>query len=323
MITIFCTPKPFRGHIAMIQRNALQSWKLLGPDMEVMVFGDEEGAAEVCRELGLRHEPGVQRTETGTKRVDYLFSAAQRLARHDLLCYANCDIVFPSSFRACLERLAAWRKHFLMVGRRWDLDVTEPLNFDSSSWQEDLLGKAVRHGRRIPAYNIDYFAFPRGLFAEIPPLVLGRIWWDHWLVWKAAEQGAPVVDASRLVYAVHQNHDYAYHPQGKVGVFDDAEANRNFYVAGGWKNLHTIADASHRLTASGIRRNYLGALAPLGRVFVRPWRKLRAATRTRVWHPLLRWTAPVRHALGLRREVLAAPVRSLKLKLTQPRKHSP
>ena len=57
MITIFSTPKPFRGHNGLIQRNALQSWKRLHPDVEVILFGDEEGAAEVCREIGLRHEP--------------------------------------------------------------------------------------------------------------------------------------------------------------------------------------------------------------------------------------------------------------------------
>jgi hypothetical protein len=28
MITFFTTAKPFRGHEAIIQRNALQSWKL-------------------------------------------------------------------------------------------------------------------------------------------------------------------------------------------------------------------------------------------------------------------------------------------------------
>ena len=65
MITIFSTPKPFRGHNGLIQRNALQSWKRLHPDVEVILFGDEEGAAEVCREIGLRHEPEIERSRLG------------------------------------------------------------------------------------------------------------------------------------------------------------------------------------------------------------------------------------------------------------------
>ncbi len=31
MITIFAIPKPFKGHIDVIQRNAIQSWTKLSP----------------------------------------------------------------------------------------------------------------------------------------------------------------------------------------------------------------------------------------------------------------------------------------------------
>ena len=47
MLTIFSTPKPFQGHIGVIQRNAIGSWKQLHPDVEIVLFGDDEGAAEV------------------------------------------------------------------------------------------------------------------------------------------------------------------------------------------------------------------------------------------------------------------------------------
>ena len=67
MLTLFSTAKPFLGHSGIIQRNALQSWKLLHPDVEVILFGDDEGAAEVARELGIRHEPQVDRHPLGIK----------------------------------------------------------------------------------------------------------------------------------------------------------------------------------------------------------------------------------------------------------------
>jgi hypothetical protein len=41
MITFFTTPKPFRGHIGVIQRNAIESWKRIHPSAEVILFGDE------------------------------------------------------------------------------------------------------------------------------------------------------------------------------------------------------------------------------------------------------------------------------------------
>ncbi|PYT44097.1 MAG: glycosyl transferase family 2, partial [Acidobacteria bacterium] len=93
MITFFTTAKSFRGHEEIIQRNALQSWKHLHPDVEVILFGDDEGAAEVCAELGLRHEPYVERHESGMKYLNYMFVRAQQIARHKYLCYSNCDIV--------------------------------------------------------------------------------------------------------------------------------------------------------------------------------------------------------------------------------------
>ena len=41
MITFFATPKPFRGHIRVIQRNAIQSWQRLHSDAEILLLGPE------------------------------------------------------------------------------------------------------------------------------------------------------------------------------------------------------------------------------------------------------------------------------------------
>ena len=97
MLTIFSTPKPFRGHIGTIQRNAIQSWKRLHPDVEVILFGDDEGAAEAAREFGLRHVPDVPRNEFGTKLLRGFFEPAQRMAQYDRLCYVNCDIILTKA----------------------------------------------------------------------------------------------------------------------------------------------------------------------------------------------------------------------------------
>jgi hypothetical protein len=254
MLTIFTTAKPFRGHTGVIQRNALQSWKALHPGIEVILFGDDPGAAETCLEFGLRHEPFVERNEFGTKRLDYLFARAQAIAQHEILCYINCDIILMQDFLRVTERVRAMHREFLMVGRRWDTNITEPLRFsppdsqsrerhlcsiprvqrdESPDWQEHLRQLALTRGRRRTAEWIDYFAFSRGLYGpDMPPFVL-RVFWDNWLVWKALDSGKPVIDASGAVLAIHQNHDYSYHPQGKAGVWTGDEAGRNAQLAGG------------------------------------------------------------------------------------------
>src|ERR1039457_6027675 len=123
MLTLFTTAKPFLGHSGIIQRNALQSWKLLHPDVEVILFGDEEGAADVSRELGLHHEPEIARDRAGLPYMNCMFDRAEEIARHDNLCYANCDIILTSDLLEALGRVRAVRSEFLIVGRRWDTDV--------------------------------------------------------------------------------------------------------------------------------------------------------------------------------------------------------
>src|SRR5215469_1204546 len=108
MLTFFATAKPFHGHAGVIQRNALESWKRLAPDVEVILFGDEPGAAEVCVELALRHEPHVERHESGMKYLNYMFEQAQRIARHDYLCYSNCDIILMNDFMDAFRKIIAW-----------------------------------------------------------------------------------------------------------------------------------------------------------------------------------------------------------------------
>ena len=175
MLTFFTTAKPFRGHSGIIQRNALKSWTLLHPDVEVILFGDEEGAAEVSREFGLRHEPHVERNEFGTKRLDYMFCRAQAIARHDLLCYINCDILLMQDFCGAITRVRERHWHFLMVGRRWDSEITAPLNLGNKDWEALLRRRVLQDARRRGPEWIDYFVFRRGLFGtDIARFVVGQ-----------------------------------------------------------------------------------------------------------------------------------------------------
>src|SRR5258707_6998014 len=200
----------------MIQRNALNSWMRLHADVEVILFGDDAGAEDVARELGLRHEPRVERNEFGSKRVDYMFSRAQEIARHDVLCFCNCDIILLPEFCAALERVRGGHERFLMVGRRWDTNVREAVDFCDANLGVGLKELAYQRGVQQPGWSVDYFAFRRGLYVGMPPLVIGRVWWDHLLVWEAREAGAAVGGASAVGMAIPPNPDYAYQPAGDV-----------------------------------------------------------------------------------------------------------
>ena len=293
MLTIFSTPKPFRGHIDIIQRNAIQSWKRIHHDVEIILFGDEDGTMEVAREFDLRHVPHVPKNEFGTKLLRGFFEPAQQLARHELLCYINCDIMIVPSFVDAIDRVRSSFPGFLMVGQRWNTDITEPWDFGPADWEQRLETLVSQRGSPAGPLGIDYFVFPRGLYRDMPPLVIGRIWWDHWLIWRARSLRTPVVDATRVVKAVHQNHDYSYHPAGATGVWQDDQSKKNYELAGGKWHLYTIEDSTHRLTPAGIQRNLWYPLAPLRRAsrpYIAP-----------VWYKLLGLTRPARHVVGIRR----------------------
>jgi hypothetical protein len=293
MLTLFSTPKPFQGHIGIIQRNAIQSWMRVHPDVEIILFGDEVGAAEVCREFGLRHVPQVHRNKWGTKLLRGFFEPAQQMARHELLCYINCDIMMMPSFADSIQTVNSAFRQFLMVGQRWNTDVMVPWDFNHADWDRRLSAFVTERGSLLDATGIDYFVFRRGLYRDMPDLVIGRIWWDHWLIWRARSLRVPVVDATRTVTAVHQNHDYSYHPAGAAGVWQDEQSKKNFELAGGKWHLYTIEDSTHRITAGGIRRNLMYPLAPIRRVS-RPYFNP-------IWHGFLGLTRPVRHLVGIRR----------------------
>jgi hypothetical protein len=155
----------------------------------------------------------------------------------------------------------------------------------------------MRCGRKCTAEWIDYFAFSRGMYgADMPPFVL-RVFWDNWLVWKALDAGKPVIDASRAVMAVHQNHDYSYHPQGKAGVWSGEEAGLNGQMAGGWRHLRTIADATEVLPPEKLKRNTMRHWSAVRRYARQAGRVLYYDVWQRVWFAALDLTRPLRRSL--------------------------
>src|SRR5260370_3465625 len=206
MLTIFAAPKPLQGDDGIIQKNGIGSWVRLQPECEVILFGEEPGAAEIAEELSVRHVPGVRRSEFGTKCLDHIFARAQGIARHDLLCYVNCDIIFLHTFYESVARVAKWSSQFLMVGLRWSTPLARPLDFETSAWEQELRDFAMRSGKPQLPNAVDYFAFSRGLYNDVPPFAVGRVYWDHWLVSEAPSIRVPRVGSSAQVLAIHQVH---------------------------------------------------------------------------------------------------------------------
>jgi hypothetical protein len=99
---------------------------------------------------------------------------------------------------------------------------------------------------------------------------------------------------------MHQNHDYSHVPQGKHDVYYGEEARRNYELAGGWKRLRTIADATEVLRGDGLKPNVMRYWAAVKRYLRQAWRVLLNDILQPIWFFILGITRPVRRALGLR-----------------------
>lgn len=257
MLTLFSIPKPFHAHINVIQRNAIKSWTLLQPKPQIIIVGNEDGAAEVCKEFGIRHIPEIERNEYGTPLLNSTFLEAEKAATYQLMCYINADVILISDFLDAIQRVENI-KNFLLVGQRIDLDLQNYFDFEQPNWEEKLQFSATKKGVLHPPTGIDYFVFPRGLFGYILPFAIGRSAFDGWLIYRAHTSGAKVIDATFTVMAIHQNHDYSHYPDGQRGILKSPEAKQNLKLAGGWRHQFTINDAKYILTPDGLKAVPIG-----------------------------------------------------------------
>ncbi len=263
-LTIFTAPKPFTNpHINLIQRNAIQSWMQL-EDVEVILIGDEPGIPEAAREFGVRNVPDVARDEKGIPIVKSVMEIGHTHSDSPLLCYANADMILMSDVVRAARQVAEQARDFLLVGQRWDLDLTGPLAF-SRDWESRLRLEVARRGKFYSPWGIDYFVFPRHLYTEVPSFTIGRPAWDNWMVYHARTTFGMAIDASRDVLVIHQNHDYSHLPGGKP-PYGSEVAKSNLAKAGGRKRVYNILDTNHELVRGRIRRPKVRVVRALRRL---------------------------------------------------------
>src|SRR5688572_16288951 len=128
----------------MIQRNAIKSWTLL-PDVEVILLGEETGLAEAARELDVLHISDVELNANGTPLISSMFRLARENSNSELLCIVNADMILMPDFVEAARRSRLLRDKFVLLSQRWDLDVTQPVEF-TEGWQNRLSSTVHRQG---------------------------------------------------------------------------------------------------------------------------------------------------------------------------------
>jgi hypothetical protein len=253
LLTIFSAPKPFTDpHIATIQRNAIGSWTRL-PETEVFLVGDEPGLSEMAREFGVRQLSEVARNIDGTPLVSSIFKLARLASTSPLLVYTNADILLMPDLIEAARQVMSSAKKFLIVGQRWDLDVTQSLDF-SGDWVARLRDETHLHGELHRPMGSDYFIFLRDCFTDMPDFAIGRAGWDNWMIYKARKEGWATVDATTSIMIIHQNHDYSHLPGGQPH-YKLPETHENIRLAGGREMTRfTLLDTDWQLVNGRLRR---------------------------------------------------------------------
>ncbi len=250
LLSLFALPKPFSGEARLIQENALSSWKQLGPDIQIMLAGDDDGVEQAAFRHGVDYLGPLRCNERGTPYLDHLFELAHQHADGELLLYANADILFfPNLLTTARQLLAQSVQEFLAIGRRWDLDVETPVPEVQEAW-EGWFRTYYSQGAWAPMVCKDYFLFSRELFRDVPEFLVGRGNWDNWMVHQAKSCKVPVIDLTENMTVIHQNHGYG-HSGGRLKAYVTGEEARHNERVGGGRHLVSGAGANWELTPDG------------------------------------------------------------------------
>ena len=244
MLTVFAVPKPFAGHIGVIQRNAVRSWRALHPECQVILCGDEPGSAEAASELGVERLLDVDTNEFGTPLLSSVFASVEMRADHDLLCYVNADMLLFPDLVDAVRRVTGAYDRFLMVGETFDLEVSRDLAVDAAEAQR-LEERARAEGTRRGRKAIDFFVFRRGTLGEVLDFAVGRPCWDNWVIWRARSLRMPVVDVTDVATVIHQSHEYGHVQHVRGSRWEGPEGDANFELMRWEERRFSLDDATH------------------------------------------------------------------------------
>lgn len=254
MITFLTSAKPFSGRNRKNQIRAIQSWLSVTSEVEVIVYGEAEGANDVCDNLGIHYVPDINATESGLPYFNSIVEHAQEKAIYDTQVYVNCDILLNASLLRAIQCIPF--SEYLLIGQRVDLDNDIYINPSLNGWFNVLLSEvSKKHVRLHGPSGKDYFVFHRGMWERLPPVIIGRGAYDSALLAHCLRSHIPIIDGTYAIVALHQFHDYAHVSGGLEEVRKGAAAALNRQ---GSKVLHsapTVGDSQWELHDGELLRN--------------------------------------------------------------------
>ncbi|KAK7488936.1 hypothetical protein BaRGS_00019893, partial [Batillaria attramentaria] len=158
-----------------------------------------------------------------------------------LYAFANGDILFTESLMDTLKVVLASRhlpldvKPLLVMGQRTNVRWVRPEETSFSN----LTRISKERGKLTWVNAIDYFVVDRKFpWIDIPDLVIGRVWYDNWLVSYCIQRRFIVIDATKTLLAVHQT--------GKAGISEGSHRPTKWYNLNLLKRLRLVNQTGRR-----------------------------------------------------------------------------
>ena len=256
MITVLASPKRFIDSTKTLQDNAINSWiKQFGKE-NICLFGDNE-TKENSDRIGVNYDR-PETNESGLPLINSIFNIARNRFSTEYFLFINSDIILLSDLKNSVEMLSKrFMDGFLLIGRRTNLDVKEIINFSNKNIECELREQASRNGKLVDLTSIDYFLFPHDSFKEIPPLRVGRAGYDNIIIfWAKKHEKIAVVDGTKSILAIHQNHNYGHVNGGKNEVYLGREAKENIAMVGNNERLFFINESDYKIANEKIIKNH-------------------------------------------------------------------
>lgn len=284
MLTLFTTLRPFTdAHATLIQHNAIGSWLALEPVPQIVLMGSDAGVADVAREYGLLHLPEVKTNEEGVPMRSSMCHLARQVAEHERMCIINGDIIILDGFYKALQHIRF--PQFVAGGRRYNMEIHDKIDFNDANWRILIQNRLDQEGELFSPSAIDYVVYSRSTSPPVlPPFPMNNGDWDPWFLFQHQQRGIPVVDLSRMVTVIHQNHETpeATRRRLRKWYWEDGGMALTRQV-GGFSSMITLREADYVVTDGGLERPLL------------PYRLLLRLARNRTW----------RNALACKRQLQA------------------
>ena len=200
-------------------RASLTSWQKI-PNVAPYVFTDDSPTRKYIKtEFKGMHIPSDPHLLSMLPFNDHkihvptyksLFLSARDVSEEgDVLCYTNGDMLFTSALSETVFAVKRWLKRrggseFMIVGRRFNHVVTEPVELEGEDWEEKVEGLK---GKQWQEDAIDYFVVSRDIWKwkNIPEMVVGGTAFDNWVLQHAlTTPNVEVIDATYTITAIHQ-----------------------------------------------------------------------------------------------------------------------